>query len=64
MTIQQEKTTYLDKEHVECPITERLVKGGYQQASGGLPCVWSPLAKCIPGIRRRFYLGLVNTEKG
>lgn len=35
MTIQQVKAFFQDKEHVPCPLTEKLVKAGYQQVSGG-----------------------------
>lgn len=35
MTIEQVKEFFVDKEHVPCPLTEKLVKAGYQQVSGG-----------------------------
>lgn len=35
MTIQQVKEFFMDKEHAPCPLTEKLVKAGYQQKSGG-----------------------------
>lgn len=35
MTIQQVKDFFIDKEHVSCPLTEKLVKAGYQQVRGG-----------------------------
>lgn len=35
MTIQEVKEFFMDKEHVSCPLTEKLVKAGYQQVSGG-----------------------------
>ncbi len=35
MTIQQVKDYFIDKRQVPCPLTERLVKAGYQQRSGG-----------------------------
>ena len=35
MTIQQVKEFFMDKEHASCPLTEKLVKAGYQQKSGG-----------------------------
>ena len=35
MTIEQVKEYFIDKEHVPCPLTEKLVKAGYQQTSGG-----------------------------
>lgn len=35
MTIEQVKTYFKDKETYPCPLTERLVKSGYQQGSGG-----------------------------
>lgn len=35
MTIEQIRKAYQDKEHVPCPITERLVKAGYQQEKDG-----------------------------
>lgn len=35
MTVGQVKQAYRDKEHTPCPITEKLIKAGYQQMSGG-----------------------------
>ena len=35
MTIEQVKEYFIDKEHVPCPLSEKLVKAGYQQTSGG-----------------------------
>ena len=35
MTIEQVKEFFVDKEHISCPLTEKLVKAGYQQVSGG-----------------------------
>jgi len=35
MTIQQVKEFFIDKEYAPCPLTEKLVKAGYQQVSGG-----------------------------
>lgn len=35
MTIQQVKEFFQDKEQYSCPVTEKLVKAGYQQVSGG-----------------------------
>ena len=35
MTIEQVKEFFIDKEHKPCPLTEKLVKAGYQQVSGG-----------------------------
>lgn len=35
MTTEQVKEFFIDKEHVPCPLTEKLVKAGYQQVSGG-----------------------------
>lgn len=35
MTIQQVKEFFIDKEYAPCPLTEKLVKAGYQQISGG-----------------------------
>lgn len=35
MTINQVKEFFIDKEHAPCPLTEKLVKAGYQQVSGG-----------------------------
>lgn len=35
MTIEQVKDFFVDKEHISCPLTEKLVKAGYQQVSGG-----------------------------
>jgi metal-sulfur cluster biosynthetic enzyme len=35
MTIQQVKEFFIDKEHTPCPLTEKLVKAGYLQVSGG-----------------------------
>jgi hypothetical protein len=35
MTIKQVKEFFIDKEHAPCPLTEKLVKAGYQQVSGG-----------------------------
>ena len=35
MTINQVKDYFIDKNDVPCPITEKLVKAGYQQISGG-----------------------------
>jgi hypothetical protein len=35
MTIQQVKEFFQDKEQYPCPLTEMLVKSGYQQKSGG-----------------------------
>ena len=35
MTIKQVKSYFLDKQSVPCPLTEKLVKAGYQQVSGG-----------------------------
>jgi hypothetical protein len=35
MTIQQVKSFFQDKEQYPCPLTEMLVKSGYQQKSGG-----------------------------
>ena len=35
MTIGEIKKVYLDKEETPCPLTEKLVKAGYQQVGGG-----------------------------
>ena len=35
MTIGEVKAFFQDKEHTPCPLTEQLVKAGYQQVSGG-----------------------------
>lgn len=35
MTIEQVKNYFKDKENIPCPLTEMLVKAGYQQRSGG-----------------------------
>ena len=35
MTIEQVRNYFIDKEHVPCTLTEKLVKAGYQQTSGG-----------------------------
>lgn len=35
MTIASVKKYFLDKEYVPCPLTEKLVKAGYHQVSGG-----------------------------
>lgn len=35
MTIGEVKAYYQDKEQAPCPLTEKLVKAGYQQISGG-----------------------------
>jgi len=35
MIIRQVKEFYKDKEKVPCPLTERLIKAGYQQTGGG-----------------------------
>ena len=35
MTIGEVKAFFQDKEHKPCPLTEQLVKAGYQQVSGG-----------------------------
>ena len=35
MTIKQVKDYFIDKKNVACPLTEKLVKAGYQQISGG-----------------------------
>ena len=35
MTIQQMKEFFLNFEHTPCPLTEKLVKAGYQQVRGG-----------------------------
>lgn len=35
MTIEQVRNYFIDKENVPCPLTEKLVKAGYQQTSGG-----------------------------
>lgn len=35
MTIGEVKVFFQDKEHAPCPLTEQLVKAGYQQVSGG-----------------------------
>lgn len=35
MTIEQVKDYFIDKKEVPCPLTEKLVKAGYQQISGG-----------------------------
>lgn len=35
MTVEQLVCIYKDKKEVPCPITERLIKAGYQQESGG-----------------------------
>ena len=35
MTIGEIKALYQDKEQTPCPLTEKLVKAGYQQISGG-----------------------------
>jgi hypothetical protein len=35
MTIKQVKDYFIDKNDVPCPMTEKLVKAGYQQISGG-----------------------------
>lgn len=35
MTIGEVKTFFQDKENTPCPLTEKLVKAGYQQVSGG-----------------------------
>ena len=35
MTTGEVKVFFQDKEHTPCPLTERLVKAGYQQVSGG-----------------------------
>ena len=35
MTIKQVKEFFIDKERVPCPLTEKLVKAGYQQVNGG-----------------------------
>lgn len=35
MNILQVKKFFTNKEHTPCPITERLIKNGYQQTSGG-----------------------------
>ena len=35
MTIKQVKDYFIEKNDVPCPMTEKLVKAGYQQISGG-----------------------------
>lgn len=35
MTIGEIKRVYQDKEETPCPLTEKLVKAGYQQVGGG-----------------------------
>lgn len=35
MTIQEVKQAFVNKENAACPITEKLVKAGYQQKGGG-----------------------------
>ncbi len=35
MTIRQVKDYFFDKQNVPCPLTEELIKSGYQQISGG-----------------------------
>ena len=35
MTIEQVKEFFIDKELAPCPLTEKLVKAGYQQVRGG-----------------------------
>ena len=35
MTIEQVREYFMDKEESPCPLTEKLVKAGYQQSSGG-----------------------------
>ena len=35
MTIAEVRIHYVDKENIPCPLTEKLVKAGYQQRSGG-----------------------------
>ena len=35
MTIGEVKAFFQDKEQTPCPLTEQLVKAGYQQISGG-----------------------------
>lgn len=35
MKFKQVKSYFINKEHVPCPLTEILVKAGYQQVSGG-----------------------------
>ena len=35
MNIRQVRDFYKDKENVPCPLTERLIKAGYQQTGGG-----------------------------
>ena len=35
MNNRQIRIFYIDKEHTDCPITDRLISGGYMQSSGG-----------------------------
>lgn len=35
MTVKQIRQVYKDKEYTACPITEKLIKAGYQQTRGG-----------------------------
>ena len=35
MTFQQVKEFFIDKEHCPCPLTDMLIKSGYQQVCGG-----------------------------
>ena len=35
MNIRQVKEFFMDKKNTPCPLTERLIKAGYQQTGGG-----------------------------